>query len=232
MVNEQLLKRERQVSELNIRLAQHAAELEETNKEIARKNQELEHSSRMKSEFLANMSHELRTPLNAIIGFFRGLARWFDRRTGCAAKKEFVSDIYSSGEHLLLLINDILDLSKIEAGKMELEIEAVDLPTLLQNCLTVLKGRAYSHRIELKVDAEELGRAQLDPRKTKQIIYNLLSNAVKFTPDGGAVTVIARRVSGASLSGLRFIGSDSVPQHPEYLPSRCATPASALPRKN
>ncbi|GAB7126787.1 hypothetical protein JCM19000A_12940 [Silvimonas sp. JCM 19000] len=216
MVNEQLLKRERQVSELNIRLAQHAAELEETNKEIARKNQELEHSSRMKSEFLANMSHELRTPLNAIIGFSEvlrdGLIGELD-----AQQKEFVSDIYSSGEHLLLLINDILDLSKIEAGKMELEIEAVDLPTLLQNCLTVLKGRAYSHRIELKVDAEELGRAQLDPRKTKQIIYNLLSNAVKFTPDGGAVTVIARRVSGASLSGLRFIGSDSVPQHPEYL---------------
>jgi two-component system, sensor histidine kinase and response regulator len=188
LVNEELQARERQVNELNVRLGHHAAQLEATNREIARKNEELEQANRMKSEFLANMSHELRTPLNAIIGFSEAL------RDGLLGpleptQQEATGDIYDSGKHLLLLINDILDLSKIEAGKMELELEPTDIQDLLQNSLTVFKDKAVAGQIRLRLEMEALGAVMADRRKTRQIVYNLLSNAVKFTPPGGAVTM-------------------------------------------
>ena len=158
------------------------------------RNIELEHSSRMKSEFLATMSHELRTPLNAIIGFSEAV------KDGLAGplndiQKEYLGDIFNSGQHLLSLINDILDLSKIEAGMMTLDLEPVNLKYLLTKSLSIVRERANSQRIQLEIDIpEELGVSQLDSRKTKQIIYNLLSNAVKFTPEGGRVSLRAKRV--------------------------------------
>ena len=217
LVNEELQARERQVNELNARLAQHAAELEATNHEIARQNMELERASRMKSEFLANMSHELRTPLNAIIGFSEALKNGL---LGPIAPhhKDCIGDIFDSGKHLLSLINDILDLSKIEAGKMELELEPTELMPLLKNSLTVLKEKAIMHRIRLGLEAEEIGTILVDQRKTKQIVYNLLSNAVKFTHDGGEVTLRMRRVDRCILQGRELVGEDTaVPAALDYL---------------
>ncbi|HET6719167.1 MAG TPA: response regulator, partial [Rhodocyclaceae bacterium] len=160
---------------------------------------EAEEANRIKSEFLANMSHELRTPLNAIIGFSEVL------KDGLAGdlppqQHEFVTDIFTSGRHLLSLINDILDLSKVEAGKMELDLEGADVATLLSNSLSVIKEKAAAHGIVLRQEIQApLPPICVDPRKTKQIIYNLLSNAVKFTADHGAVTLRARRASRAEI---------------------------------
>ena len=159
------------------------------------KNTELEQSNRMKSEFLATMSHELRTPLNAIIGFSDVLK---DGLVGAMKpiQKEYISDIFNSGENLLSLINDILDLSKVEAGKMDLDLEPVSLQLLLTNSLSVVREKAIFQRVKIEIDIfEDLGVSQLDTRKTKQIIYNLLSNAVKFTPDGGLISLRVKRVS-------------------------------------
>jgi len=161
---------------------------------LQEKNIELEHASRMKSEFMATMSHELRTPLNAIIGFSEALK---DGLMGelSAAQNESVGDIYSSGEHLLSLINDILDLSKVEAGMMTVELEPVVLGSLLTNSLTIVREKAATQGIRLDLELDEaIDSPQLDVRKTKQIVYNLLSNAVKFSSSGGRVTLKASRV--------------------------------------
>jgi PAS domain S-box-containing protein len=166
------------------------------------KNIELEHASRMKSEFLATMSHELRTPLNAIIGFSEALK---DGLVGpmSASQQEYMGDIFTSGQHLLSLINDILDLSKVEAGMMELDLDAVDLTGLLSNSLAIVKEKAMAHSIGLLLDIDDdLGVPQLDMRKTKQIVYNLLSNAVKFSPRGASVTLYARRVARAAVGTI------------------------------
>ncbi|MEK7752753.1 MAG: ATP-binding protein, partial [Acidobacteriota bacterium] len=170
------------------------AELRAQTHLIAIKNAELEQADAMKSEFLANMSHELRTPLNAIIGFSEILK---DGMAGTLTDEQngFILDIHASGEHLLALINDILDLSKVEAGMMELEPELVDLGQLLQASLTVVKEKAMVHRLRLALEAQpDLPPFAADPRRLKQIVYNLLANAVKFTPDGGSITLAARRV--------------------------------------
>jgi len=156
---------------------------------------EAEEANRIKSEFLANMSHELRTPLNAIIGFSDVLK---DGLLGEMepTQREYVVDIYQSGRHLLSLINDILDLSKVEAGKMALDLEGAEVASLLENSLSVIREKAAAHRIELREDLQEnLEPIRVDPRKTKQIVYNLLSNALKFTPDGGRVALSARRAT-------------------------------------
>ena len=174
-----------------------AERLRSSSEEIAVKNRQLEEASSMKSEFLANMSHELRTPLNAIIGFSEVLK---DGLLGelPTQQKEYVNDIFTSGSHLLSLINDILDLSKVEAGKMKLELEPLQPTTLVQASLQVVREKAMAHRIRLVTEiangVAELGDIWLDERKAKQILYNLLSNAVKFTPDGGEVRIAARRV--------------------------------------
>jgi signal transduction histidine kinase/CheY-like chemotaxis protein len=154
---------------------------------------EAEDANKIKSEFLANMSHELRTPLNAIIGFSDILK---DGLIGELSKQqqEYVSDIYQSGQHLLSLINDILDLSKIEAGKMSLDLETLSVATLLESSLLVIREKAAAHRIHLHCDVDDqLPAIRLDGRKTKQILYNLLSNAIKFSPDDSSVSVTARR---------------------------------------
>jgi signal transduction histidine kinase len=155
------------------------------------KTQQLEIANRHKSEFLANMSHELRTPLNAVIGFSEVL---LERMFGEVNPKqeEYLNDILSSGKHLLSLINDILDLSKIEAGRMELEAQAFDLPSALDNALTLIRERAARHSIGLEVHVDPaIGEVVADERKVKQVLLNLLSNAVKFTPEGGKITMSA-----------------------------------------
>jgi signal transduction histidine kinase len=165
-------------------------------REIQDKSRQLEIANQHKSEFLANMSHELRTPLNAIIGFSEVL---LERMFGELNEKQddYLKDIHSSGKHLLSLINDILDLSKIEAGRMELDVETFDVPAALDNALTVVRERAQRHGIALSLQVEpEVGTAHADERKFKQILLNLLTNAVKFTPDGGKVDVHVELVDG------------------------------------
>jgi signal transduction histidine kinase len=160
-------------------------------REIEVKSRELEAASRHKSEFLANMSHELRTPLNAIIGFSEVLA---ERMFGEVNDKqaEYLADILESGRHLLSLINDILDLSKIEAGRMELEPTTFHLPSAIENALTLVRERAQRHGITLgRTVDERLGMIDADERKVKQVLLNLLSNALKFTPEGGRIDVRA-----------------------------------------
>jgi signal transduction histidine kinase len=158
-------------------------------REIADKSRQLEAASRHKSEFLANMSHELRTPLNAIIGFSEVLAeRMFGEVN--AKQAEYLQDILSSGRHLLSLINDILDLSKVEAGRLELELARFHLPSALDNALTLVRERASRHGIRLAQAVDEaVSEIVADERKVKQILLNLLSNAVKFTPEGGRIAV-------------------------------------------
>jgi signal transduction histidine kinase/HAMP domain-containing protein len=162
-------------------------------REIQDKSRQLEVANKHKSEFLANMSHELRTPLNAIIGFSEVL---LERLFGEINEKQddYLKDIHSSGRHLLSLINDILDLSKIEAGRMELEPSTFELASALSNAMTLVRERAQRHGIVMgqQVDAK-LGEITADERKFKQIVVNLLSNAVKFTPDGGRIDVSACR---------------------------------------
>jgi GAF domain-containing protein len=166
-------------------------------REIEDKSRQIEAANRHKSEFLANMSHELRTPLNAIIGFSEVLG---ERMFGELNEKqaEYTDDILSSGRHLLSLINEILDLSKVEAGRMELELNKFDLPLAIENARTFVRERAVKHGINLEVSVDErLGDYVGDERKIKQILLNLLSNAVKFTPEGGRIGIKARQADGS-----------------------------------
>ncbi len=174
-------------------LRQVSAELEAHAAELSRKNAELRHANRLKSEFLANMSHELRTPLNAIIGFSEILK---DGVVGPMDpdQVEYATEIFGAGHHLLSLINDILDLSKIEAGHMTLDLVSLDPATLLQSSLTIVQERASARQLAITLNVVgDLGRIEGDERKLKQVVFNLLSNAVKFTEVGGAVAVEAAR---------------------------------------
>jgi signal transduction histidine kinase len=167
-------------------------------REIEDKSHQIEAANRHKSEFLANMSHELRTPLNAIIGFSEVLQ---ERLFGELNEKqaEYTDDILTSGRHLLSLINEILDLSKVEAGRMELELTTFDLPLAIDNARTFVRERATKHGINLDVSIDKgLGEFKGDERKIKQILLNLLSNAVKFTPEGGRIGIQAKQVDGAA----------------------------------
>jgi PAS domain S-box-containing protein len=179
--------------------ARDMTELKRYEQTLQQTNVELEQASRMKSEFLANMSHELRTPLNAIIGFSEllkdGLVGDLEPR-----QRGFIGDIFNSGNHLLSLINDILDLSKVEAGKMELDLEPVPVADLFANSLSIIREKAAKRHVRLELDAGSLlGTILVDARKVKQILYNLLSNAVKFSDDGGQVILQATRVPGAQV---------------------------------
>ena len=146
-------------------------------------------ANQAKSDFLASMSHELRTPLTSILGLSEVLQEEYFGKLN-SKQKQYLNDIQESGQHLLLLINDILDIAKVEAGKMELELGPVVVKELLENSLIMIKEKAGKHNIKLDVDlAPEIKglKIQADERKLKQIIFNLLSNAVKFTPDGGRI---------------------------------------------
>jgi GAF domain-containing protein/anti-sigma regulatory factor (Ser/Thr protein kinase) len=164
--------------------------------ELADKSTQLEEASRHKSEFLANVSHELRTPLNAIIGFTEVLLEKYFGEVN-AKQEDYLKDVLTSGQHLLALINDILDLSKVEAGRMELELATFDLGPALEAGLVMVKERASRGGVALSLEvADDLGRVEADERKVKQVLFNLLTNAVKFTPAGGRVAVVARRAEG------------------------------------
>jgi signal transduction histidine kinase len=168
-----------------------AADLNRMSEQLGQAHRELEAASQHKSDFLANMSHELRTPLNAIIGFSEVLKDGlFGELT--PKQEEYIRDIHVSGHHLLSLINDILDLSKVEAGRMELAVAKFDLPTTIDNALAFVRERASRHGIALNVEVDErLNSFAGDERRVKQILLNLLSNAVKFTPEGGRIWVAA-----------------------------------------
>ncbi|MEJ6001233.1 CHASE3 domain-containing protein [Paucibacter soli] len=181
---------EREIIELNATLERRVAE----------RTRQLEQASRAKSDFLASMSHELRTPLNAVIGFSEMLK---DGAAGALTPRQhdFAVDIFDAGSHLLALINDILDLAKVEAGTLLLEPARLDLAALLHASTQLLRGRALERRIQLRTElADDLGDLLADERKLKQIVYNLLSNAIKFTPDGGAVSLRAQRCTRAELA--------------------------------
>ena len=174
-----------------------AANLDRMSDELGRLYNQLEAANRHKSEFLASMSHELRTPLNAIIGFSEVL---HDRMFGELNDKqaEYIADVLASGRHLLSLINDILDLSKVEAGRMDLDLTRFDLPTALDAAITLVRERATRHGIALALEVGDgVGEVVADERKVRQIVLNLLSNAVKFTPEGGRVAVRAARAGDA-----------------------------------
>jgi protein-histidine pros-kinase len=150
---------------------------------------QMQEASRLKSEFLANMSHELRTPLNAIIGFTELMYR---EKVGpvAAAHKEYLGDILTSAKHLLQLINDVLDLAKVESGKMEIRPEPVDLTRLAGEVCDVLRGLSSAKHLRIAIDvAPDVGTVSVDPARVKQILYNYLSNAIKFTAEEGRVAV-------------------------------------------
>ncbi|TMG37475.1 MAG: hypothetical protein E6H92_08125 [Chloroflexi bacterium] len=189
----------RTLADLNQTLTHKNADLDSANKELAA-------LSRIKSQFLANMSHELRTPLNAIIGFSEMLQR---EAFGPLQPKQhrYVDNILSSGRHLLTLINDVLDLSKVEAGKMELRLGRVAVRDLLRETATVMKGMA--DRKEISLDAEETSESLCvtgDVIRLKQVIFNLLSNAIKFTPAGGSVRLRAAAGQGFAVISVEDTG--------------------------
>jgi len=165
-------------------------------REIEDKSRELESANRHKDEFLASMSHELRTPLNAVIGFSEVLLeRMFGELND--KQEEYLNDILASGRHLLSLINDILDLAKIEAGRMDLDVEDFELAPAIDNALVLIRERATRKGLTLDTTLPDgLGSVRGDQRKIKQVLVNLLSNAVKFTPEGGSIAVRAERVNG------------------------------------
>jgi len=196
----------------NVRLFK---ELQTSNREIVDKSRQLEVASQHKSEFLANMSHELRTPLNAIIGFSEVLT---DRMFGelNAKQEEYLKDIYASGTHLLSLINDILDLSKIEAGRMELELTEFHLPTAIENALMLVRERAGRRSIALHTSIDNrLDQIQADERKVRQVVLNLLSNAIKFTPEGGRIEVSAAPKDGLVEVSVSDTGVGIAPEDQE-----------------
>jgi signal transduction histidine kinase len=174
--------------------------------------QAAEEANRSKSEFLANMSHELRTPLNHIIGFTDlVLERNFGELN--ETQEDYLGDVLSSSKHLLSLINDILDLSKIEAGKLELQPSDILLREVLENSLVMIKEKAMKHSINLTTEINGIPETIVaDERKLKQILYNLLSNAVKFTPNGGKICLSARMIDNlAGRRRLKQLPSDKQP---------------------
>lgn len=184
---------------------------------LATANKRLRMVSQAKSEFLANMSHELRTPLNSIIGFSEVL---LEKTFGDLNEKQmrYASNIHTSGKHLLELINDILDLSKIEARKIELKYEKIPLKETLSECQTLVKSMASKKNISLEFEVEELPFIiSVDPVRFKQIMYNLLSNAIKFTPDGGIVNVDATHVNGMLQISVKDTGVGIAKKHQEKI---------------
>ncbi len=183
-----------------------ARELAELNKKYMAETERAEAANRAKSEFLANMSHELRTPLNAIIGFSEVMDSRLFGSVGSPRYEEYVRDIHSSGAYLLGVINDILDMSKIEAGQFDMEREELDLCPLINEAARVITLQAATKRITLESEIAPSMQLFADRRAIKQIVINLLSNAVKFTGEGGNISVRARKVSGAVMLSIEDNG--------------------------
>ncbi len=194
-----------------------AANVNRMNDELRRLYRELEAVSLHKSEFLANMSHELRTPLNAIIGFSQVLR---ERMFGDVNEKqeEYLDDILSSGNHLLSLINDVLDLSKVEAGQVELEVAPFSLRDALERGVVMVRERATKDGVQVALASDpEVDVVEGDERRIRQVIFNLLSNAVKFTPAGGAVDVSAAKVNGEVRVSVTDTGPGLAPDDHERI---------------
>ena len=194
------------VGGLEQRVKDRTRELQQALAELSQKGSQLEVASRHKSEFLANMSHELRTPLNAIIGFSQVLRQ---RLFGEINEKqeEYLDDILSSGNHLLDLINDVLDLSKVEAGQVELELGTLSLREALQRGVVMVREAATKQDVQLSLElAPGVDLVEGDERRLRQVIFNLLSNAVKFTPSGGSVVVASAREDGEVLVSVTDTG--------------------------
>jgi two-component system, NtrC family, sensor kinase len=184
------------VQGLEQKVEERTRELQQALAELSRKGRQLEVASKHKSDFLANMSHELRTPLNAIIGFSQVLRQ---RLFGPVNEKqeEYLDDILSSGHHLLSLINDVLDLSKVEAGQVELEVDSFSLREALERGVVMVREPASKRGVAVVLElAPGVDLVEGDERRLRQVVFNLLSNAVKFTPEGGSIVVASARVDG------------------------------------
>jgi two-component system cell cycle sensor histidine kinase PleC len=191
--------------------------LQARERELSQALSDAREASRAKSNFLALMSHELRTPLNAIIGFSEILSSEIFGPLGNAKYGEYSGDIHHAGRHLLALINDILDVSKAEAGKLDLHIEPVSLPDLIAECVKLIAGRAQQGRLRLTVACyDDLPKIIGDEMRLKQIVLNLLSNAVKFTPAEGYVTIGAQH--NASKGVDLFVSDTGIGMAPEHIP--------------
>ncbi|MEA3360124.1 MAG: ATP-binding protein [Thermodesulfobacteriota bacterium] len=217
-----LPKRRDEIGILNDSLKIMTTNLQNSIEKLTVAQQQAESANIAKSEFLANMSHELRTPLNHIIGFTELVV---DKNFGDLneTQEEYLGDALYSSRHLLSLINDILDLSKVEAGKMELEPSDINLKELLGNSLTMIKEKAIKHGIQLSTDMKDIpATITADERKLKQVLYNLLSNAVKFTSEGGEIHLTADLVEGSKLEvqGERYpfqLSASDVELHPKWI---------------
>jgi signal transduction histidine kinase len=193
-------------SGLEHKVEERTREVQAALEELAGKSRELEVASKHKSDFLANMSHELRTPLNAIVGFSQVLQERLFGEVN-EKQKEYLDDILSSANHLLALINDILDLSKVEAGQVELERATFSLREALERGIVMVRERALKDGVELAFESDpEIDLVEGDERRIRQVIFNLLSNAVKFTPKGGHVDVSTSRVDGDVRVAVRDTG--------------------------
>jgi PAS domain S-box-containing protein len=214
--SDQLARLNEELKSFNIQLE---TKVEERTRQLEEAVSIAEASNQAKSDFLASMSHELRTPLNAIIGFSQLLhEKYFGELND--KQSEYVVDIVDSGKHLLSLINDILDLSKIEAGKMELDYSEVKIADLLQNSLVMIKEKALAHNISLDLQiAENVDGMEInaDERRLKQVMFNLLSNSAKFTPDGGAITVSVRKGEKELIISVSDTGIGMTPQEQKKL---------------
>ncbi|MBV8751930.1 MAG: PAS-domain containing protein [Hyphomicrobiales bacterium] len=210
---EKLLESERRLmaTVADLRSSQHALERQTEQlaylaEKYAEQKDRAEEANQAKSEFLANMSHELRTPLNAIIGFSEIMETGMFGPLGANKYHEYCRDIRDSGNYLLDVINDILDMSKIEAGRTTLDFQDVDLAQVIADAVRIVAARAAEKRLELKLEVAPAIRLKADRRALKQVALNLLSNAVKFTPEGGRVTVRARTVAGVATLAIEDTG--------------------------
>ena len=205
------------VQGLEQKVKERTRELQQALVELSRKGRQLEVASEHKSEFLANMSHELRTPLNAIIGFSQVLRKRMFGEIN-AKQEEYLDDIVSSGNHLLSLINDVLDLSKVEAGQVELEVATFSLREALERGVVMVREPAVKKGVRVSLalapDAELVNG---DERRLRQVVYNLLSNAVKFTPKGGCIDVASARVNGEVRVSVTDTGPGIAPEDHERI---------------
>ncbi len=213
-------------SRLRFEVEDLARELEEARDEALRKRFEAETANASKTAFLANMSHELRTPLNAILGFSEIIAKECFGSAGSPRYVEYAGDIHSSGAHLLSLINDLLDVAKIEAGRMEIQPEALDAQRTMESALKLVGAKAREHRQELVIEtSSDAPMLYADERALKQMLINLVSNAVKFTPEGGRITVLGSR---ARDGGFQVMVEDNGPGIPREKLDRIFKPFSQV----